>query len=104
MPQSSGTEPYHAFDDPVNDRILGVTLALAAEVWSLRERLGLLETAVSQLGLNVSELIEELGADPARSAEMIEDRDGFIERVMRPIVDYKSTSKGTPPSSESGGG
>ena len=100
MPQSSGTEPYHAFDDPANDRILGVTLALAAEVWSLRERLGLLETAVSKRGLNVSELIEELAADPGRSAEMIEDRDGFIERVMHPIVDYKRTSKVTRPSSE----
>ena len=104
MPQSSGAAPYHAFDDPVNDRILGVTLALAAEVWSLRERLGLLETAVSRRGLNVSELIEELAADPGRSAEMIEDRDGFIERVMRPITDYKHTSKVTQPSSESRGG
>ncbi len=89
MPDSSGTVQYHAFDDPVSDRILGVALALAAEVWFLRERLGLLEAAVSKRGLNVSELIEELAADPGRSAEMIEDRDAFVKRIMSPVIDHK---------------
>lgn len=89
MPEDNLPEPYHAFDDPINDRILGVVLALATEVWLLRDRLGLLEVAISKRGLDVSELIEELAADPEGSADRVE---GFIERIMRPIVDYKHTS------------
>ena len=79
------TRGYHAFEDPVNDQLLGVILALGAEVWNLRERLGLLENALARQGIEVSALIEELALDPDRAPEMVADRDAFLTRFLRAI-------------------
>ena len=76
---------YHAFEDPVHDRLLGVILALGAEVWNLRERLGLLESALARRGIEVSDLIEELALDPERAPAMVADRDAFLARFLRAI-------------------
>ena len=81
----SATRGYHAFDDPVHDRLLGAILALGAEVWNLRERLGLLESALAHRGIDVSDLIEELALDPARAPAMVADRDAFLARFLRAI-------------------
>lgn len=77
--------PYHAFEDPVLDRMLGIVLALGAEVWTLRDRLRLLEEALARHGVDVSTVIEELAADPAREASMTSDRDAFLARFLRAI-------------------
>ena len=83
---AAGPAPgYHAFEDPVHDRLLGVVLALGAEVWNLRERLGLLESALARQGIEVSALIEELALDPERAPEMVADRDAFLARFLRAI-------------------
>lgn len=79
------SQGYHAFEDPVHDRLLGVILALGAEVWNLRERLGLLESALARQGIEVSDLIEELALDPARAPAMTADRDAFLARFLRAI-------------------
>ena len=76
---------YHAFEDPVHDRLLGIILALGAEVWNLRERLGLLESALARQGIEVSALIEELALDPERAPAMVTDRDAFLARFLRAI-------------------
>lgn len=76
---------YHAFEDPVHDRLLGIILALGAEVWNLRERLGLLESALARQGVEVSDLIEELALDPERAPSMVADRDAFLARFLRAI-------------------
>ena len=81
-PASGG---YHAFADPVHDRLLGVILALGAEVWNLRERLGLLETALGHQGIELSALIEKLAVDPERTPAMIADRDAFLARFLRAV-------------------
>lgn len=76
---------YHAFEDPVHDRLLGIILALGAEVWQLRERLSLLESALARQGIEVSALIEELALDPERAPAMATDRDAFLARFLRAI-------------------
>ena len=76
---------YHAFEDPVHDRLLGIILALGAEVWNLRERRGLLESALAHQGIEVSTLIEELALDPERAPAMVADRDAFLARFLRAI-------------------
>jgi hypothetical protein len=78
---------YHAFEDPALDQLLGITLALGAEVWSLRDRLTLLEQVLTQNGTDVSGLIEELAADPDRAAAVAAERDAFLERFLRPLIE-----------------
>ncbi len=80
-------ERYHAFEDPALDQLLGITLALGAEVWSLRDRLTLLEQALAQSGTDVSGLIEELASDPDRAAAVAADRDTFLERFLGPLIE-----------------
>lgn len=76
---------YHAFEDPIHDRLLGIILALGAEVWQLRERLSLLESALARQGTDVSSLIEELALDPERAPSMVADRDAYLARFLRAI-------------------
>ena len=73
---------YHAFDVPVHDQLLGIVLALSAEVWSLRDRLTLLEQALAEHDIEVSALVEQLAKDPERIAAMTTDRDDFLARVL----------------------
>ncbi len=73
---------YHAFDDPVHDQLLGIVLALGAEVWSLRDRLALLEQALAAQDIAVSALVEQLAKDPERIAAMTADRDAFLARML----------------------
>ncbi len=73
---------YHAFDDPVHDQLLGIVLALSAEVWSLRDRLTLLEQALAEHDIEVSALVEQLAKDPERITAMTTDRDDFLARVL----------------------
>lgn len=84
-PAGSAPRGYHAFEDPVHDRLLGVILALGAEVWQLRDRLSLLESALALQGMDVSAAVEELALDPERAAAMITDRDAFLARFLRAI-------------------
>ncbi len=65
--------------------MLGIILALGAEVWALRDRLGLLEGALARDGIDVSTRIEELATDPAREPSLIADRDAFLARFLRAI-------------------
>lgn len=75
-------ERYHAFDEPIHDQLLGIVLALGAEVWSLRDRLALLERALTEQGTDVSVLIEQLAQDPERALAMNADRDAFLARIL----------------------
>ncbi|MCI0422375.1 MAG: hypothetical protein L0312_24660 [Acidobacteria bacterium] len=76
-------ELYHAFPDPVQDKLLGLILALGAEVWVLKDRFTLLEKALSARGIQVSEIINELANQPERVPEMERDREAFMERFLR---------------------
>ena len=84
-PAESAARAYHAFENPLHDRFLGIILALGAEVWQLRERLSLLETALARQDMEVSALIEEMALDPERAPSTIADRDAFLARFLRAV-------------------
>ena len=76
---------YHAFEDPVQDQLLGLILALGAEVWVLRDRLHLLEHALADLGVDPRARIEGLARDEERLDAMQQDRAAFMTRFMRAV-------------------
>jgi len=45
---------FHAFDDPIHDQLVGIVLALGAELWALRDRFTLLERALADNDIDVS--------------------------------------------------
>ena len=81
--ERSPTVPYHAFEDPMHDKLLGVVLALGAEVWVLNNRMELLEVALRRRGIIVKDLIDELAQDPDLVASENERRDAFLGRFLR---------------------
>jgi hypothetical protein len=76
-------ETYHAFPDPVHDKLLGLVLALGAETWVLRDRLTLLEEALATAGIPVTTLIEGLAQRPERAPVVERERRAFMERFLR---------------------
>ena len=74
---------YHAFEDPVHDKLMGVLLALGGEVWVLSNRLALLEAALQRRGIDVTEMIDELAQDPQLAASENDRRDAFLARFLR---------------------
>lgn len=76
---------YHALPDPVTDRIFSLTMALAAEVWTVRDRLRLVEAALEARGIAIDDVIRSKAADADQIARMTSDRDAFVERVFQAI-------------------
>lgn len=69
------------FEDPALDRAFGVVMALATEVYVLRDRLRALERVLDERGV-----IEcaDLDAEPGDTERLAaaEDRDAFVEGLM----------------------
>lgn len=70
------------FNDPAIDHVVSMLLALSSEVWSLRERVFVIEKVADEQGLNMQAAVEayQLNADEKQS--LAEQRQAFIERIM----------------------
>ena len=74
------------FNDPAIDRVMGMFVALAAEVYILRDRNQVLEEMLERSGTLQPGAIESWQPGPERRAELAARRDAFIERIMEPII------------------
>jgi hypothetical protein len=78
------------FPDPNVDRVLGVVMELAGEVYVLRERLRMVETLLDEKGcISRADLadFERRQAAPAERSARLAERDAFIERILTPMTD-----------------
>ena len=70
------------FPDPALDRAFGVVMALAQEVWVLKDRVAALEAQLAARGaLDVGKLNEEPASDE-RAAE----REAFVRHLMQNLL------------------
>ena len=85
------------FADPALDRAMGVIMALASEVYVLRDRLRTLEAKLVECGA-VAE--GALDAEPAADelAAAAEDRAAFVAHLLEPLLG-EAASKSLPPGS-----
>jgi hypothetical protein len=75
------------FPDPALDRALGVVMALAQEVWVLRDRVMAMEAQLAERGaLDVAKLNEE----PARD-ERAAEREAFVQHLMQNLLGVQQT-------------
>jgi len=74
------------FNDPAIDRVMGMFVALAAEVYILRDRNQVLEEMLERSGTLQPGAIESWQPGPEHQAELAARRDAFIERIMEPII------------------
>jgi hypothetical protein len=78
------------FPDPALDRAFGVVMALATEVWVLKDRVAGLEAQLAARGLIDREaLAREPGEDAVR-----EEREAFVAHLMQNLLGVQQ-AKGT---------
>jgi len=71
------------FPDPDVERVLDITMALAAELAVTRERLDSLERLLEQKDVVRQDDVESFVADDEVSAERLADHDAMITRILR---------------------
>lgn len=73
------------FADPALDRAFGTVMALATEVYVLRDRLQAVEAALAKRGaLDLAALAAEPSAE--ESAARAADRAAFVAHIMEPLL------------------
>lgn len=78
------------FPDPALDRAFGVVMALAAEVWVLKDRVAGLEAQLAARGLVDREALSREPADDAAR----EEREAFVAHLMQNLLGVQQ-AKGT---------
>ena len=78
------------FADPALDRAFGVVMALAQEVWVLRDRVAAMEAQLVDRGVLQIEKLNEEPAGDERAAE----REAFVAHLMQSLLGAQQ-SKGT---------
>jgi hypothetical protein len=74
------------FDDPAVDRVLGIVMELAAEVYVLRERLRTVEQMLDERGAISRADLEAYRPSAEERAARLAERDAFIARIMAPVT------------------
>jgi len=80
------------FKDPAIDRVLGVTMALASEVYVLRDRLRALEARLTEAGF-VAQGALDAEPSPDELARNAADREAFVAHLMHNLLG-EQVSKG----------
>jgi len=92
MPPPSHEPEQTFFPDPALDRAMGVVMALATEVWVLRDRMRAIERQLAGRGvLDIAALSRE--PTPDEVALDTADRAAFVEHLMLHVLG-RSQSKG----------
>jgi hypothetical protein len=83
------------FADPALDRAMGVIMALATEVYVLRDRLRALENELAARGIVRKDALEAEPV-PEALASAAADRAAFVAHLLEPLLD-QAASKSLPP-------
>jgi len=71
--------------NPVLDNMMSSLIALGSEVWTMRRRMKVLESLLSDKGVT-NEMIEKYMPKAEQEAEWKDDRNRFIDLVYSPLL------------------
>lgn len=76
----------HAFfnQDGV-DQLVSISLELATELWTVRERLYVLESVMAKEGVSVRDKIEAYQLSPSERSELAEIRSRMLNEIFRTL-------------------
>jgi hypothetical protein len=74
------------FPDPNVDRVLGVVMELAAEVYVLRDRLHTVETLLARSGALSAAEVDAYQPSEDERAQRLAERDALIARILAPMT------------------
>ncbi len=75
-------EPQRFFDAQGVDELVSICMALAQELWAVKERMAISEAAAAAKGVLLAEEIENHQLTEAQQAKLDADRAAFIDRVF----------------------
>ena len=78
------------FADPAIDRMMGVVMALAGEVYVLRDRVTCLETLLVRGGALQDGALDAYKPTAEQAREMAADRDAFVAHLMDNLLGRQS--------------
>ncbi len=70
------------FDNVVTDNIVDALIELAAEVWTTRDRLMVLESVLAERGIDAASLVEAHVPTPEQAAARKAMREAFVAQVF----------------------
>ena len=70
------------FTDPAIDRIMGVLMSLAGEVYVLRDRMRVLEARLSEQGVLAPGALDSWTPTPEQAQATQADRDAFVTHLL----------------------
>jgi hypothetical protein len=85
----SPTPEHHYFDDPQMDRMLGIVMTLAGELYVTRQRLSRL-TALLEEGGNVAAGALDVPLSDELEAAVRSDGEPYLERLFRALAEQGS--------------
>lgn len=74
------------FDAVVTDNIVDALIELSAELWTVRDRLHILEQVLGRQGIDAAALVEAHVPDAAANAARKALREAFIARVFASFI------------------
>jgi hypothetical protein len=90
------TEPEPTyFADPAIDRLMGVVMSLASEVWILNDRLSALERLLADKGVVTEHDRQAWAGDARAQADLDVEREAFVRSLMDPLLGQQ-VSRGVP--------
>lgn len=92
-PEPLQPQPAVFLADPVLDSLAHVTFELAAELWTVKNRVRLLEAALSKDGRNISEEIEQAYRDDPAAIANNEERDAYVRRLFAELLSHGEVSR-----------
>lgn len=92
LPGYRRTDPQY-FKDPMIDRLLEITLLLAGELWTVRDRLMIMEKLMATHGRVTPDMIETYPPDAAVKQQLDEERWNMVRRVFSGLYDQPMPSE-----------
>ncbi|HEY3062852.1 MAG TPA: hypothetical protein VGL99_28095 [Chloroflexota bacterium] len=74
------------FRDPAVDRLLGVVMELAAEVYVLRDRVHTLEMVLASSGVLELAAVDSYTPSAEEQKQRLAERDALIARILAPMT------------------
>lgn len=72
--------------DAMLDRVMGVVVSLARELYVANDRIRVLEQLLSERGVIEANAIDRFEAAPDVAQRWLKARDEYIDRLLRPII------------------
>lgn len=93
---SGALQPEPAcFEDPAIDRLMGVVMSLASEVWILNDRLGAMERILADKGIVGEDDRRAWAADEQSQLMLDAEREAFVNGLLDKLLGLQ-VSRGVP--------